>query len=300
VYPSGQQVELVHGAHRAVVVEVGGGLREYAVDGVPVVDGYAVGEMCSGGRGQTLIPWPNRIAGGTYEFGGTAQQLALTEPARGNAIHGLTRWANWTVAERSGSSATLRYVLHPQPGYPWTLDCRLEYTLSDAGLAVRTTATNAGDQPAPYGTGAHPYLTVGTDTVDQATLTAPGARYLPTDDAGIPTGTADVEGGPYDFRAGRALDGARVDHCFTDLVRDADGWATVILSAADRSVRLRFDENHPYLQVFTGDSLVPARRRRGLGVEPMTCPPDAFRSGTGVLVLEPGRSVSTTWGISPG
>ena len=299
-YPSGEQVELVHGAHRAVVVEVGGGLREYTVDGAPVVDGYPDTEMCSGGRGQTLIPWPNRIAGGRYEFGGDQLQLPLTEPESGNAIHGLTRWANWSVVSRSGSSAVLGHVLHPQPGYPFTLDCRLEYALSDAGLTVHTVVTNTGDRPAPYGTGAHPYLTVGTDTVDQATLTAPGDRYLPTDGNGIPTGTADVEGTPYDFRTGRSLDGAKVDHCFTDLARDAGGVASVTLAAGERRVRLWLDAGYQYLQVFTGDTQVPARRRRGLGVEPMTCPPDAFRSRTGLLVLEPGRAVGTTWGITPG
>jgi galactose mutarotase-like enzyme len=298
-YPSGEQVELVHGAHRAVVVEVGAGLREYTVDGVPVLDGYPPEEMCSGGRGQTLIPWPNRISGGKYEFDGSAQRLPLTEPELGNAIHGLTRWANWTVVSRSGAGAVLGYTLHPQPGYPFALDCQLEYTLSDRGLTVHTTVTNAGDRPAPYGTGAHPYLTVGTDTVDGATLTVPGDRYLPVDDNGIPTGTEDVEGSPYDYRGGRSLDGVRVDHCFTDLERDGDGVATVTLAAGDRTVRLWLDGGYRYLQVFTGDTLIPARRRRGLAVEPMTCPPDAFRSGTSLLVLEPGRSAETTWGITP-
>jgi aldose 1-epimerase len=299
-FPSGEQVELAHGAHRAVVVEVGGGLREYTVDGVPVVDGYPADEMCSGGRGQTLIPWPNRIAGGAYEFDGARQQLTLTEPALGNAIHGLTRWANWTVRSRSDSSAVLGHVLHPQPGYPFTLDCRLEYALSGSGMTIHTVVTNIGDHPAPYGTGAHPYLTVGTDTVDQVTLTVPGGSYLPTDDNGIPTGTADVEGSPYDFRGGRPIGDERVDHCFTDLTRDPTGVVTVTLAAGERRVRLWLDQGYHYVQVFTGDTLVPARRRRGLAVEPMTCPPDAFRSGTGLLVLEPGRTVETTWGITPG
>jgi aldose 1-epimerase len=297
-YPSGDQVELTHGGHRAVVVEVGAGLREYTVDGLPVLDGYPATEMCSGGRGQTLIPWPNRIAGGAYEFDGATQQLPLTEPGPGNAIHGLTRWAAWTLVDRTGASATLRHLLHPQPGYPHTLDCRLEYALSEAGLRVRTAVTNTGDGPAPYGTGAHPYLTVGTETVDQVTLTVPGDRYLPTDDNGIPTGTADVEGSPFDYRAGRVIGAAKVDHCFTDLDRDADGVATVTLAAGDRRVRLWLDASYRYLQVFTGDTLVPARRRRGLAVEPMTCPPDAFRSGTGLHVLEPGRSIESTWGIA--
>ena len=299
-YPSGEQVELAHGPHRAVVTEVGAGLREYTVDGLPVVDGYPVDEMSSGGRGQTLIPWPNRIAGGSYEFDGTTQQLPLSEASAGNAIHGLTRWSSWSVADRSGSSASFRHVLYPQPGYPFTLDCRVDYTLSDEGLRVHTAVTNVGDRPAPYGTGAHPYLTVGTDTVDQITLTVPGDRYLPTDDNGIPTGTVDVEGTPYDYRAGRVIGAAKVDHCFTDLARDADGIATVTLAGGDRQVRLWLDGSYPYLQVFTGDTLIPARRRRGLAVEPMTCPPDAFRSRTALHVLETGQGIETVWGIAAG
>ena len=297
--PSGRQTELAYGSHRAVVVEVGAGLREYTVDGVAVLDGYPATEMAGGGRGQTLIPWPNRLAGGSYDFGGATHQLPLSEPAKGNAIHGLTRWANWTVASASASAAVLEYRLHPRPGYPFSLDCRLEYGLSDAGLSVRTVATNAGDRPCPYGTGAHPYLTAGTDTVDGATLRAPGRRYLPVDGQGIPTGIEDVDGGPYDFRTPRSLDGAVVDHCFTDLERDADGTASVTLSGPDRAVRLWLDDSYRYLQVFTGDTLVPARRRRGLAVEPMTCPPNAFRSGEALRVLEPGETVTTSWGIAP-
>lgn len=291
--PSGTQVELVHGHQRAVVVEVGGGLREYAVGDRPVLDGYGPGEMCSSGRGQTLIPWPNRLAGGRYDFGGQAQQLALTEPAKGNAIHGLTRWAAWTVAEREPARAVMAYRLHPQPGYPFRLDCTLDYALTDRGLTVRTTATNTGDAPCPYGTGAHPYLSAGGGTVDALTVRAPGTRYLPVDDRGIPTGVEDAAGTLYDLRAGRSLDGLVLDHCYTGLERDADGLARVELAG----VRLWLDEHHPYLQLFTGDTIAPERRRRGLAVEPMTCPPDAFRSGEGLLVLEPGSSVTTTWGI---
>jgi len=93
---------------------------------------------------------------------------------------------------------------------------------------------------------------------------------------------------------------AKVDHCFTDLARDDDGVAAVTLAAGDRQVRLWLDATYHYLQVFTGDTLVPARRRRGLAVEPMTCPPDAFRSHTALHVLEPGRGVETTWGIAAG
>jgi aldose 1-epimerase len=70
VLPSGRQFEIALGDQRVVVVEVGGGLRSYAVGGADVLDGYEVGGACTSGRGQVLIPWPNRIGQGSYEFGG--------------------------------------------------------------------------------------------------------------------------------------------------------------------------------------------------------------------------------------
>lgn len=299
VNPSGSQFELVHGRQRAVVVEVGAGLRDYRVAGRPVVDGYGEQEMCDAGRGQVLIPWPNRIEDGRYSFAGQPQQLPLTEPARHNAIHGLVRWATWEVAERSAARVVLRHRLYPRPGYPFVLDCEVEYGLDADGLRVRTTTTNSGPSPCPCGSGAHPYLTAGTPDVDDAVLTAPGNRYLPSDERGIPTGVAEVAGTSLDFRAGRPLRGVQLDSAFTDLDRDADGLAWVELRAADGAGRVRLwqDGGYPYLQLFTGDTLPPDRRRGGLAVEPLTCPPNAFRTGAGLRVLQPGEAATAVWGI---
>src|SRR6476660_23296 len=119
--PSGDQIEIALDEQRVVVGSVGAGLRTYTVAGRDVLDGFTVGELSPSGRGQVLIPWPNRVAGGSYDFGGVAHQLALGEPEAGNAIHGLVRWAGWTVTEREPARAVLTYTLHPQPGYPFAL-----------------------------------------------------------------------------------------------------------------------------------------------------------------------------------
>ena len=118
VLPFGRQVELAYADQRAVVVEVGGGLRDYRVGSRALLDGYGPDERCTGARGQTLIPWPNRIRDGRYEFAGQTLQLPLTEPQAGNAIHGLTRWVAWTVLEHSAARAVLGHRLYPQPGLP--------------------------------------------------------------------------------------------------------------------------------------------------------------------------------------
>jgi len=298
--PSGEQLEIAAGDQRAVVVEVGGGLRSYSAGGRDVLDGYGEDQMCTSGRGQVLAPWPNRLEDGTYEFAGTRHQLPLTEPEHANAIHGLVRWVPWAAAEREPHSVVMTHVLHPRPGYPFRLELRIAYELSDEGLSVATSATNAGTRPCPYGIGAHPYLTLGAETVDAAILRAPARTVLEADDRGLPVGRVSVAGTEYDFREPRQIGATRLDHAFTDLLRDGDGLARVRLvdPGTDAELVLWVDESYRYLMLFTGDPL-PDVNRRSLAVEPMTCPPNAFRSGEEVVVLEPGETFTSTWGLRP-
>lgn len=319
VAPSGRQFTLRHGDHEAVVTEVGGGLRSYTVGGRAVLDGYGAEEMCTAGRGQVLIPWPNRVDGGRYHFDGVGQVLPLTEPAAGNAIHGLTRWVNWVLVDdmddvdeescggngesggepldRGQDHLRLRYVLHAQPGWPFVLDCELTYRLDEDGLRVRTSATNVGARPCPYATGAHPYLTVGTPLIDQAKLRLPARTRYRTDARGIPIGREAVE--EFDGLIGDQ----RIDTAFTDLVRDPDGRVRVQLCAPDGpTVTLWADAAYGWMQVFTGDGVPePARRRAGLAVEPMTAAPNALRTGEGegLVILAPGQRHTAEWGLQP-
>ena len=193
----------------------------------------------------------------------------------------------------------LALALHPQPGYPFSLRLEIEYALSDHGLAVRTTATNVGPTACPYGAGAHPYLTLGTPTVDSLALRVPADSVVTSDPRGLPTGTTAVEGTEYDFRRPRTIGATVLDNAFTDLQRDDDGLARVELrdAAAGAGIALWVDEAYEYLMVFTGDPL-PDVNRRSLAVEPMTCPPNAFRTGDSLIRLEPGDSITTAWGIA--
>ena len=300
IAPSGEQNEIAFGDQQATVVEVGGGLRSYSAGGRELLDGYGIDEMSSSGRGQVLIPWPNRIQDGSYEFDGRRHQLPINDVEEQDAIHGLVRWAAWRVGEHEPHRVVMQHRIHPQPGYPFSLAVSIEYLLSDEGLRVRTTATNAGAGPCPYGCGAHPYLRVGKQVVDSVTLQAPGRTVLLSDERGIPVGSESVEGTEYDFRRPRQIARTRLDNAFTDLERDGDGLARVSLTDSEgSSLTLWVDESYPYLMLFTGDPL-PDVARRGLAVEPMTCPPNSFRTGEALLRLEPGRSFTSTWGIDVG
>jgi aldose 1-epimerase len=194
----------------------------------------------------------------------------------------------------------MEHVLHPRPGYPFSLALTIEYRLSEDGLRVRTTATNSGSRSCPFASGAHPYLTVGTETVDSVILRAPGRTLLRSDERGIPVGVASVEDTDYDFRRPRPIGATKLDNAFTDFERDDDGLARVQLCDAqgESSLTLWVDESYQYLMLFTGDPL-PDVARQSLAVEPMTSPPNAFRTGVALIRLEPGRSFTSNWGIRP-
>jgi aldose 1-epimerase len=301
IAPSGQQHEMVHGDQRAVVVEVGGGVRSYEVAGVDVLDGYSEDEMVTAARGQPLIPWPNRLHGGTYTWDAASHTVPLDEPDKSNALHGLCRYRNWVVDQhRDAASVTMRLRLHPSPPYPFALDLAVHYRLHDDGLHVETAATNVGNTDAPYAHGAHPYITVG-GLLDDAVLTIPAQTRLVTDENRIPSHGEPVGGTAYDFRGGRRIGALQIDHAYTDLTRSTDGTAAVVLASPDRarSVLVWVDGSYRYLEIFTADTFPDAeRRRRGLGVEPMTAPPNAFVTGEHLIRLAPGQTVSGRWGIT--
>ena len=264
--PSGDQTVIAHEDQVLTVVEVGGGIRTYQVGGIDVLDGYAEDAMCPAARGQILWPWPNRILGGAYDFAGVRNHLSLTEPAAGNAIHGLTRFASWAVDVHERSRARLVHRLHPQPGYPFTLDLAVDYALGAEGLTVGMRATNVGPSPCPFGAGAHPYLTAPPGTA----VHCPAATML-VDGARRPADTG----------------GAHLDNAFTDLARGPDGRARTSVGDATLWVGAAFS----WLMLYRPEA-------PSLAVEPMTCPPDAFRTGVDLIVLEPGGVWTGEWGIS--
>ena len=286
VSPSGTSWVLRGGGYEATVVSVGGGLRRLSYEGRDVLLGYGDDEQCHAGIGQLLIPWPNRIADGRYTFAGTEQQLALTEPARLNASHGLTRWSTW---DRSAEN-TFIHRLHGQPGYPHQLDLEVGYVLDEPGVTVTVRATNVGAGDAPYGFGAHPYLTVGR-RIDECELTFGAARRLDVDpDRLLPRALVDATGNEFDFATPRVVGDLRIDNAFTGLARP---WTVTLADpASGRSASLTSDT--PWMQLYTAEAL----DRAGLAVEPMTCPPNAFATGTDLVVLQPGDTHTTTFTIT--
>lgn len=302
--PTGAQWLISHGDQHAVIAEVGGGLRSYAVGGHDVVAGYPADADCAHGRGQVLMPWPNRLRDGRYVADGVPQQLPITEVARHNASHGLVRWALWELVHQDTSSVEVRYRLHPQPGWPWHLDLRQIYRLGTDGLTVAVRAHNPSATPAPFGFAAHPYAATHGAGADEVTLTIPAERYVTVDpERLLPTGSAEVAGSAYDFRAERVLgEPTLLDTAYTGLEREADGRWRVRVAAPAGTTAIWGGPGLDWVQVFSEKVALPVDGTYppGVAVEPMSCPADAFNSGEDLVWIAPGGSWSAEWGIERG
>lgn len=299
---SGVAFELTSGDYSASIASVGASLRALSFGGRPLVADYPLAALRPAMSGALLAPWPNRIADARYDFAGEAHELVMNEPATRTASHGLIAWQEFVPMARTSSSIVLSAVVAAQPGYPWRLRVDASYALTGDGLQQSLTVRNESDAPAPVGLGAHPYLVAGVpaaDAVAEWTLALPADEVLLTDHRSLPAGlvaVTEAQGGVYDFRGGRRIRSAVVNHAFTALRRSRDGLATARLTADDGAgVELTWDG--AWVQVYTADEGVAGCRRRAVAVEPMTCPPDAFSSGLDVRVVAPGKTTALRWGL---
>jgi aldose 1-epimerase len=294
------EIHLRAGDLRATVSPFGASLRRLWTEppgGSPrdILWGYSGTANKKGGQGDVLIPFPGRVAGGAYTFDGRRHEMAKNDKEGPNAIHGFVRSKLWDGGPRDQAFAQFSTHIRPDehPGYPFGLDVMVGYELLDTGLACAFVVRNAGDTPAPVAAGFHPYVAT-PDTVDGTTLRLPASKLI--EFAGLlPTGKVVVVPADLDFRKPRRVGGTRLNHCFTGLTKDGDGF----VRASVGGVEIWMDGNFPYLVVYSGDALGPDARK-GLAVEPMTCATDAFNHPQwGLRVLQPGETMQGTWGISP-
>ncbi|MGU3411585.1 aldose 1-epimerase family protein [Microbacterium sp. M1A1_1b] len=297
---SGTQLTISAAGSTARIATVGATLRSLQHHDRDLVVPFDADQVRPAFRGAVLAPWPNRVVDGRYTFDGQDHELALTEPKRSHALHGLAAWTDFDVESVAADRVVLTTTVPAQEGYPFRVVVRVEYRIDADGLHTTVTGTNTGDRPAPWGTGPHPYLVAGPGTVDDWTLTLPASHVLEvTPDRLVPTDLVPVHD-EFDLRTPTPIGSRFIDHAFTGFHRDAQGAATITLTAADsHGVRMLFGTDCPWAQVHTADHVVPEYHRVGLAVEPMTCAPDAFNAGPdrGLVVLEPGASHPASWTI---
>lgn len=287
-------LEIARGAARAVIAPTGAGLKSFEVAGVPYVETYH--DAPPMGSGAVLVPWPNRTAGARWALAGREQRLDVTEPARGNAIHGLVRRTTWDVVEHAAAHVTLAT---PVTGAGWPVELRttITYAVDDEGLTVTHGVHNVGAERTPFGVGTHPYPRAGHSATDETALSLAATTELPLDPVTmVPSGPAAPVAGERDFRVARLLAGVRLDTPFGGC-EPVDGLVRHVLRGPGGGVEVWADPDFRWVQVYTPDDF--PGRGRAVAVEPMTCPPDALNSGVDLLWLEPGDAWSGRWGLRP-
>ncbi len=300
--PTGEQYNLMlnAGGHelRATITQVAAGIRELTVDGIDLTEPFPRDMTPPSGCGIVLVPWPNRVKDGAWQHNGESRQLALTEPANGNAIHGLLRYRPYELIDRGAATVTLGAAVFPELGYPFLLDTRVAYSLRPDGLDVEHTIVNVGQTDAPVAIGAHPYLRIGDVPTGELSLRLNAATHLDVDERMNVIGEHPVEGTSLDLRNGRRVSDLHLDDGFADVAFE-DGRAAHTLEAPDgRTVTLWADPNFGYVQVYTSRAFrTPTVSDVAIAVEPMTAPANALNTGRGLRWLAPGESWSARWGI---
>jgi aldose 1-epimerase len=292
------EYRLASGGYEAVITARAAALRRFTFEGRDLVVPFDAGGPIPDYRGILAAPWPNRIADGRYTFDGVEHQLPVNEPERGTSLHGLAFPLDWSAKEHGAGSLTLTCTVGPTAGYPFVLDLTAEFALDGDGLHCSVTAANVGASTAPYGVCPHPYLVAGSAPLDEWVLEVPARSFLEvTPDRLLPLQGRAVDAHAFDFRTPRAIGGTEIDHAFTGIGFDGGLAQLSLRDPSGTGVGMSWDESCPWLQIHTADKRSPLPTRLGLAVEPMTCPPDAFNSGTDLIRLEPGASHSAAWSI---
>ncbi|MBN9644660.1 aldose 1-epimerase family protein [Corynebacterium mendelii] len=301
---NGHEVLLTAGDYAAAINLTGGGPRMVTYQGRNLTETYPAGTTPPLSAGQLLLPWPNRIGDGVFDFRGTRHRLTINEPDANNAIHGAVTGQVFTVAESTADSCLLEAAVDDPALWPFRLDVAVAYRLdADKGLSSQITVTNSDGTPQPFGCGVHTYLNAQDADLDDCVLTVTATKRLPLDPKRcLPCGPlVDVTGDDETYRLdGVEMKGRWFDFPYTGLT-GGETFVHTLVDGNGRGVKLETDKQFGWVQVYTADPACDQAypgRGRAVAVEPMTCPPEAFRSGTDVIVLDPGASFTGSWSMT--
>lgn len=264
-----------------------------------------------------LYPWANRITGPTAADGknitATVQGKQYPLPANFSgskpgapktSIHGLTLQSKFEGVEQSSdaSASTMKGVLHGGNfggRWPSQSDLQVETVLKNDALEMTVIAKNVGQDPLPVAIGAHPYFRIASGDRKQVRLHVPATKrtLVNNSDDMFPTGKlADVKGTAYDFTdaKGKALGDFFVDDNFSGLQRNSDGNAAVEMIDPAAGYGVRVTALSPEIKAF---QVYAPLEKSVVAIEPQFNLNDPFskvwgKTDTGVIVLQPGQSVS--------
>jgi aldose 1-epimerase len=291
------------GALAEIVPSSGALLNRFSllIGGKPlnVIDAFAdparaASEIKPAFQSAKLSPFVCRIQDARYSYGGTAYTLEKFT-LNGSAIHGLLFDEPFiladSVADPSHASVTLRFEYRgSDPGYPFSFDCQVRYTLRGASLRLETEVLNRDRHALPLADGWHPYFTLGKP-IDELELQFHAHEMLEFENL-IPTGRRLPH---TQFNGLERIGATELDNAF--VLDPGHPSPACILRDPVSGVQVEIapDDTYPILQLYTPP------HRRSIAIENLTGAPDNFNNGIGLLELQPGekKTFSTTYTIRP-
>ncbi len=300
-----KEIELNYKNQSLVINILGGGIKEYYLvkngQKENIIYGYSKDEEKSGSMGDILFPFPGRIENSEYTFEGKKYKLSGLKIKDGHAIHGFAKLAIWKLINKTENSATLSFSMtkkeYEAKGFPFGLTINVTYSLSGKGLMCSAEILNMGDEAAPFGLGFHPYFSINGAKVDEMFLQIPANKMVEFAPNLKPTGQFLEIDGDLDFGTQKKIGDLVIDNCFTDLNYENDE-AKTTLSVGDVKITIWQDQNLPYLQLYSADTIGEDHLRKGLAIEAQTCTGFVLNMPEmGLKVLQPGEKFTASWGI---
>ncbi|GAB3509431.1 aldose 1-epimerase family protein [Spirosoma knui] len=262
-----------------------------------------------------LYPFASRVRHGVYHFEGADYTLPINETRRYNAIHGLVHGQPFTVESQDVTSTHAQLVLRYDyagdlAGYPFPFSLTITYELIQAdllnygsnpeadrmcALRISYAARNAGTKRCPAAFGWHPYFTFSGEDLSETTLSLPARSRIDLDEDMMPGGRQPLENAET-----FSLRDVKLDTPFaiepTGVPASGSPFAETMLTATKTGVRLIVGQEVGegklnYLVCFTPP------RHDSLAIEPYTANVNAFNTGEGLVVLNPGETMSGTMWI---
>jgi aldose 1-epimerase len=239
-------------------------------------------------RGAKMVPFPNRVENGKYEFERKKYELPINYEH--HAIHGIVYNKNFRMIEKKASSKEAFVLLEYKyngdlGGYPFPFTIQIRYSLSKNGFRANTIITNTGKLTAPIGDGWHPYFSFG-EKVDGLSIKLPSNKKIEVKEL-IPTGKYST------IKDFVSLQKIKATNFNLGLVMRKRKKATTTIFSPKNNFSLNVwqSASYPYLQVFTPPG------RASIAIEPMSCNANAFNNKKGLVSLAPKKSFKGSYGV---
>jgi len=103
-----------------------------------------------------LVPFSNRIRGGTFAFAGRSHTLKRNWDGDEHVIHGEGWTSAWTVTHQD--DASIRMWMAGADWWPWAYECSQLIRLTPGRVSLSLNVTNLDTSAMPVGLGFHPYF----------------------------------------------------------------------------------------------------------------------------------------------